>query len=108
MINNDNAERIGRPIIEKVIEAHGKADYQLLTRTLSSRGDKPDFESFQDGVESLKVLGAVTNIEYLGYLKKPNEHMLLWKAQHEKGNEDILWHLFLSDEGKTVGLLFDR
>ncbi len=40
MISNENAERIGRPIIESVVKAHVESDYGGEIRTLGLLFDR--------------------------------------------------------------------
>lgn len=64
----------------------------------------------ESGASSLSPMGNVVSIEYLGHLKKVKEHLLLWKVSYNLGEEEILWHLNLSDGDvpvRPVGLLFD-
>ncbi|ROU02099.1 hypothetical protein EB809_00935 [Marinobacter sp. R17] len=110
LITSDNAEAIGRPIIEQIITAHLNSDYDhLLAQVPTIRGKVPQ-EEFEEAAANLEPFGNVRSIEYLGHFAKVKEHLVLWRVRYERADEDILWHLYLSDlesEVQTVGLFFD-
>ena len=109
-INDKNAEMIGRPIIEGIVEAHSNSDYDKLIYLVPGMKGKFPQEDFQGAVSALKPLGKVLSIEYLAQFPKAKEHLVLWRVKYELGEEDIFWHLYLSDKGeeiRAVGLFFD-
>ena len=109
-INSENAEQIGRPIIESIIDAHANSDYHRLVELIPSMKGNFSQEEFLRAVVALEPLGNIQSIEYLGHFSKVKEHLVLWRAKYEQGEEDIFWHLYLSDledQVKAVGLFFD-
>ncbi|MGP4844395.1 hypothetical protein ACTXGQ_09720 [Marinobacter sp. 1Y8] len=109
-INSESAEQIGRPIIERIIKAHSDADYGQLVELIPNMEGKLLEEEFIEAATSLEPLGKVASIEYLGHFSKVKEHLVLWRVRYELAEEDVLWHLYLSDnesEIKAVGLFFD-
>lgn len=109
-MNIENAEVVGRPIIEKIIAAHDQSDYALLKAQLPELSKLP-LEAFDEAVKTLRPLGTSTNILYLGHLRKIDVHVLLWKVSYSDTEEEILWTIALaeSDDGPIVkALLFDR
>lgn len=115
-INDDNAERIGRPLIERVIEAHADSDYERLIELVPDAQGTLTEEEFAEACAGLEALGDVVSIEYLGQFEKVKEHLVLWRVKYERADEDIIWHLYLAkEEGETddaagirvVGLFFD-
>ncbi|WP_154660743.1 hypothetical protein [Marinobacter nanhaiticus] len=109
-INDDNAERIGRPFIESIIEAHADADYDRLVELVPDVNGKLTEVEFAEAAVGLEPLGDVVSIEYLAQFEKVKEHLVLWRVKYELAEEDVLWHLYLSGEGddiKVVGLFFD-
>lgn len=109
-VNNENAELIGRPIIEGIIEAHSNSDYDKLVELVSGMKDNFSQEEFNGAASAVKALGRILSIEYLAYFSKAKEDLLLWRVKYELGEDDVFWHLYLSaneNEIRAVGLLFD-
>ena len=109
-INNENAELIGRPIIEGIIEAHSNSDYDKLVEIVSGMKGKLPQEKFNGAASTINKLGKVLSIEYLAYFSKVKEDLLLWRVRYELGEDDVFWHLYLSaneEEIRAVGLLCD-
>ena len=103
-ITPDNAEQIGRCIINEILTAHQTRDYQLLTRHFSQKyKDVLTIERFEQAVdEAILPLGQLVSCDYLGYLKRVNEHQLLWRVRFEHSDEDLLWQLYLCDDEAPV------
>jgi len=109
-VNNENAELIGRPIIEGIIEAHSNLNYNKLIELVSGMKGKLSKEEFDEAASAVKALGRVLSIEYLACFSKIKEDLLLWRVKYELGEDDVFWHLYLSaneKEIRAVGLLFD-
>lgn len=109
-INSENAEQIGRPFIENIIEAHTNSDYNQLIGRIPDLEGKMPVEEFDEAAANLEPLGNVVSIDYLGQFEKVKEHLVLWRVRYELAEEDVLWHLYLSDKDgdiKVVGLFFD-
>ncbi len=109
-INNENAEFIGRPIIEGIIETHSNLDYDKLVELVPGMKGKFPQEEFNGAASAVKALGKVLSIEYLAYFSKIKEDLVLWRVKYELGEDDVFWHLYLSaneKEIRAVGLLLD-
>ena len=103
-ITQENAEQIGRCIMREIINAHQTCDYQLLTRHFCAEfKDKLTQERFEHAVnEAIIPMGQLITCEYLGYLKRVNEHQLLWKVVFEHSDEELLWQLYLRDDEAPI------
>jgi len=103
-LNEENIECIGRCVMNGVLTAHETNDYQLLTKYFSPEmKDKLGPEKFEEAVnQAIKPLGKMLSFEYLGHLKRINEHQLLWKVVYENSAEEILWQLYLCDDEAPV------
>jgi len=109
-INDDNAELIGRPIIEGIVEAYSNSDYDKIIELIPSAKGKLLQENFNRASSNLKALGRVLSIEYLAYFSKIKEDLVLWRVKYEAGEDDIFWHLHLSankEKIEVVGMAFD-
>lgn len=109
-ITSENAELIGKPLIEQIIDAHTALDYDRLVELIPDMAGKVSEEEFIEAATELKEFGDVLSIEYLGEFSKVKEHLVLWRVRYELREEDVFWHLYLSkEEGdvKVVGLFFD-
>jgi len=110
-LTEQSIESLGRPIIENIIDAHIKSDYDQVSLSFTDEM-KSNLSSskFEDAIKNhLAPLGNVASINYLGYLVKSDLFQLLWKVKYEKGTEDILWQMYLTDlneNAKVAGLWF--
>ncbi len=103
-LTEQSFERLGQSIIENIIDAHIKSDYDQLslhfTDELKSKLLPSDFE---DAIKNhLGSLGKATSISYLGYLNKSDSFQLLWKVKYEKGNEEILWQMYITELNEAI------
>jgi len=95
-------------LLETVIRLHEKSDYKEYLKKFPEIEGR---EYFDEAVDNLKPVGRMKSIEYLTRLNKPNHHILAWKVQYEKEDEDLLWELHLAGSDgheKLVGLGFSR
>ena len=109
-INDENAELIGRPIIEEIIKAHSDTDYDKIIELIPSAKGKLLPENFNRGSARLKELGEVLSIEYLAHFSKIKEDLVMWRVKYEFAEDDIFWHLFLTankEEIEVAGMAFD-
>lgn len=103
-LTKENAQAIGRCIIDEVLTAHETNDYALLTRHFSPEMKQNlTQEKFTHAVqEAIEPMGKVISREYLGHLKRVNEHQILWKVVYEHSDEEILWQLYLCDDEAPI------
>jgi len=106
-IENENAEKVGRPIIECLTEAYVTSDYGFMSKNFPELTMEITQEIFNEGVKDLKPMGNVSSIDFLGLFDKTDEQVLLWKVRYEKLGGDVLWHIFLTEhdgELKTTAI----
>ena len=101
-IENKNAEKIGRPIIECLTEAYVTSDYNYMSKNFPELTKGITQEIFSEGVKDLKPMGKVSSIDFLGLFNKTDEQILLWKVRYEKLGDDVLWHIFLTEHGSEL------
>ena len=115
-MQEENAESLGTPIIEKLIQSVSTQNFdlycQILPKTLKESSDEI-LEIFNEAATALKPMGIVISIKYLAHTKIDDVHRLIWKVQYQKDDEDLLWQLMLTDgevEGEMIfmGWSFDR
>jgi hypothetical protein len=111
-LTEQNIESLGRPIIENIIAAHSKSNYDQVTLHFTDELKETLLPSeFEDVIRNhLGALGKATSISYLGYLIKNDSFQLLWKVKYEKGDEDILWQMYLTELNevtKVDGIRFE-
>jgi uncharacterized protein YozE (UPF0346 family) len=98
-------------IFADVLAAHSQNDYARLAPYLS--------EAMQAGLtvevfeqifeEHIQPLGPPGAPEYLGCLQKADAIQALWKVAYAEAGIELLWQLFLVDDGERTelgGLLF--
>ncbi|MFC3093362.1 hypothetical protein DRW07_03960 [Alteromonas sediminis] len=102
-------EKASQPIIERVVEAHVKNDYPQLLSIFDGNPHAciPPSDAFNDAVkEAIEPLGNALSFTYLGNVNKKNSNLLLWKVSFEYGEEELLWHLYLTDNMVLTALWF--
>jgi len=102
-------EEKSRPIIENILKAHVSKNYGQLTRVYFENSDAhiPTKEEFNEAVkEVIEPLGNYISLTYLGDVVKKVDTLLLWKVGFEQGAEELLWHIYLSDEMKVKAIWF--
>jgi len=72
-IQNENAEIIGRPIIECLTEAYVTSYYDFMSSNFPEFAMKIIQEAFSEGVKDLKPMGKVSSIDFLGLFDKTDE-----------------------------------
>lgn len=101
-IENENAEKIGRPIIECLTEAYVTSDYNSFSKNFPELTKGITQEIFSKGVKDLKPMGKVSSIGYIGLFNKTDEQVMLWNVRYEKLGDDVLWHIFLTEHGSAL------
>ena len=102
-------EEKSRPIIENILKAHVSKNYEQLTKVYCENSDShiPKKEEFNEAVkEVIEPLGNFISFTYMGSVVKKAENLLLWKVGFEEGIEELLWHIYLSDEMKVKAIWF--
>ncbi len=102
-------EEISRPIIETILKAHVSKNYEQLTKVYceNSGAHMPNKKEFNEAVKVvIEPLGNYISFTYLGSVVKKSDNLLLWKVGFEQGTEELLWHIYLSDEMKVKAIWF--
>ncbi|MBL4583570.1 MAG: hypothetical protein JKX83_03030 [Pseudomonadales bacterium] len=110
-LTEQNAEAIGQPILDSILKAHAESDYAVLSEFLSADLKLVLTEEvFKEAIQNeLSTYGTVRSTTYLGHLNRKGELQLLWKISYAKGQEDVLWELYLgevNDKIEVLGLWF--
>jgi hypothetical protein len=109
LMDEEMFEEKSRPIIENILKAHVSKNYEQLTKVFCENSDVhiPKKEEFNEAVkEVVEPLGNFILFTYLGSVNKKDENLLLWKVSFEQGAEELLWHLYFSDEMKITAIWF--
>jgi hypothetical protein len=101
-IENKDAEKIGRPIIECLTKAYETSDYNFMSKNFPELTKSITQEIFSEGVKDLKPMGKVSSIDFLGLFNKTDEQLLLWNVRYEKLGNDVLWHIFLTEHDSEL------
>jgi len=110
-ITNENAESIGRPIFDKIIQSFVSADYQELIRRFPELQNKMTKDLFDEAVGNIRPLGNVLSIQYSTHNLKNDSHLIVWNVRYSQDKEGVLWTLHLADdqeEIKVTGFGFNR
>ncbi len=110
-LSDNNAENISRPIFENIHRAYAEENYPLLLKNFSSKMKEDLTENvFLEALEKYyRTYGQLTELQYLGHLEKDIGHQTLWKGRYSESSEEILWHLYLSEDNgqlEVIGLWF--
>jgi len=104
-ITDENAEFIGKPIFEKIIQSHEKGDHKKLIQCFPELQNKITQDIFEEAVGNLKPLGKVLSKHYLTHSLKNDNHLIVWKVKYSRDDEDVLWNLHLSDDEKEIKVM---
>jgi len=110
-ITDENAESIGRPIFDKVIQSFRNEDREEFIQHFPYLADWMTVEIFDEAVKVLNSLGKLTSIEYSNRSIENDNHLLAWNVQYENDENAVRWKLNLDDsqeEVKVSGFRFDR
>lgn len=101
-ITDDNAESIGRPILNKIIESLSASDHEQIIRDFPELKEQLASGVFLEAAKNVETMGELLSIEYLARLNKVENHLLLWKIAYRKSDIHLAWYLSLADEDGTV------
>lgn len=110
-INSKNAESIGTPIFDNIIQAFSNSDRDDLIQHFPELQDWMTLQLFDEVSTHLNTLGEVLSREYSTYSSKDDIHSLTWKTQYTIDENTVNWLLKLDDcpEGiKVHGFSYDR
>jgi len=110
-LSDNNAENISRPIFENIHRAYAEENYPLLLKNFSNKMKEDLTENvFIEALEKYyRTYGQLIELQYLGHLEKNIGHQTLWKGRYSESSEEILWHLYLSEDNgelEVIGLWF--
>lgn len=110
-ISDENAESIGRPIFDKIIQLFKNEDREEFIRYFPYLKDWMTAGIFDETVEALNRLGKLLSIEYSSRSIEKGNHILAWNVQYENDENTVHWKLNLDDnheEPMVSGFRFDR
>lgn len=108
-MTNPDLEITSTPIMEKVLQAHTDKDYALFTRLFNQEYAKqiPTEAQFNEAVDNAVLpLGEPSAMTYLGSVFKQRDKLVVWKTAFTPGKDELLWHLYLSDDNQLNALWF--
>lgn len=110
-IMDENAEPIGRPILDKIIQSFVHEDREEFIQHFPYLQDWMTVEIFDEAVVVLHRLGEPLSIEYSSRSIERDKHRLHWKVQHRNDESPVNWEMFLDDSQEEIqlkGFRFDR
>jgi hypothetical protein len=108
---DDEVRTIATPILDNILEGIKTGDYakyvKYFDETMKDALPKPTF--VMSNMQIQHLFGQYLSRHYLGFLKKGNMTLVLWKARYDKTEDDVLIKLTLSKRGDNnwvTGLFF--
>jgi hypothetical protein len=110
--NTDKEVRtIAAPILDNIIEGIKTGDYakyvEHFDKTMKEAVPKANF--FVSNMQIQNLFGQYLYRHYLGFLKKGDMTLVLWKARYNKTEDDVLVKMILSKRERkyfVTGLFF--
>jgi hypothetical protein len=109
--NDQEVQAAAKPVLDGLLSGFNEGDYQKYSQdfddTLKEAISQKEFTRVRDKI--LKDLGKYQSRTYLGFLRKGQTTLVLWKGRFAKAEDDVLIKLVASQrQGKTlvVGLWF--
>ena len=98
-----NCEQAGQMMIDSVVKGLTTKDYELYSRDFNEQNKKyfnqKVFKEASDAVET--ELGQFKKDEYVGFWRKGNYTILLWKAEFSNTPDDVLIEMYVAKEDDT-------
>ncbi len=113
VIGHTDAEvrTIAAPILDNILEGLKTGDYAKYVKHFDQtmKDALPQSTFVISNMQIRHLFGQYGSRHYLGFLKKGNMTLVLWKAQYDKTEDDVLIKLTLSKRGDrnwVTGLFF--
>ncbi len=110
-ISNANAEAIGRPLFDNVIQSFVDVDRDAFITHFPYLDTWMTVEIFDEAVEVLRRLGKLLTSEFSNHSISNNGHSLVWDVTYQNDENCVHWTLHLDDAQETIkvtGFSFDR
>lgn len=110
-INDENAESVGTPILEKILHSFVYKDREALIQHFPYLHEWMTEEIFNEAVDALNRLGTLISTEYSNHSIKNENHLLSWNVHYRNDAKKVVWELFLIDHQREIrvnGFRFDR
>ena len=101
--NCKNVEDVGKKMIDSVLRGLSTGNYALYSRDFSEKNKKYfDEKVFDQAHEAVKErLGDYQGIKFIGFWKKGDYEILLWKARFLDTDDDILVQMYVEKTDDT-------
>ena len=98
-------DKVG-PILDDLLRAHEKQDYELFACHLAReiRKKVPEQQFLQAARDTHKRLGRCEKRRFLAALRRDDRPMLLWSARFSGSKNDILISMILEQQDDTVAV----
>lgn len=111
-IRDENAESIGRPIFDNIIQSFVNSDREEFLQHFPYLREWMKVEIFDEVVEALSRSGEFISSDYSSHTtKKDDTHILVWKVNYKNDDNVVHWNLYLDDSQEKImvrGFEFDR
>lgn len=110
-ISHKNAESIGWPIFDKIIQSFINEDREIFIKHFPYLEEWMTTDIFYEAVDVLNRLGEFLSSEYSTHSIENDNHLLAWKVQYRNDENTVIWGLFLNDSQESIkvaGFRFDR
>ncbi len=101
---NKEVQAIAEPILDAVLTGLNDGNYELYAKYFDStmKNAIPEKKFRQTSEDIAKKMGKYQSRTYLGFLKKANLTVAIWKARFSGSDDDVLVRLVLSPHGDKV------
>lgn len=110
-ICDENAESIGRPIFDNIIQSFVNSDREELIQHFPYLHEWMTLEVFDEAVVNLNRLGELLSSEFSTHSIENDNHLLVWKVKYSNDENIVHWKLFLIQNQEDImvnGFGFDR
>jgi len=98
-----NPEDAGKKMIDSILKGISTDNYALYSRDFTAKNkkyfDKKVFDQAHDAVKD--KLGEYKGVKFIGFWKKGEYDIILWKARFTKTEDDVLIQMYITKVDKT-------
>ena len=102
--SNQQVQAVANPILDSILTGFNDGNYDQYSKDFDAAMKRAipaqTFSQTRDAI--LKKVGKYQSRTYLGYLKKGNITVVLWKGRFSASHDDILIELALSQQENKV------